>query len=280
MQGDILVPTIGLRELFKKIHPHFDNDKYLGFIITTQTCDLVRRGALKQPKAQYINIAAVRPLEQMLIRFLDATCKPLSTGIYSQENKQFANELLYRIVNQNESNLGLFYLHPEKNIKILEPSVAMLRVHVALKAENYQILQEARRGRFEEIFQHKLAWMVGHIYSRIGTRDWNEDSDDKKNMRKAIKEHLKHCQINDCFPYWIPTEAAKSIEESKINISGLTKDEIETLVTDHTPPAKIDQAINAAEKILSDPDFNIDKNDLLKITSRLRSNMSFKQLFS
>jgi hypothetical protein len=42
-QGDILEPTEDLRSILGQVHPHFLHPKYTGFLLITQSCDLVRR---------------------------------------------------------------------------------------------------------------------------------------------------------------------------------------------------------------------------------------------
>ena len=36
-QGDILFPSDELVSLFREVHPHFTQDKYLGFMVASQT---------------------------------------------------------------------------------------------------------------------------------------------------------------------------------------------------------------------------------------------------
>jgi hypothetical protein len=82
-QGDILRPTQRLRAIFSEVHPHFQDDKYLGFLISTQSCDLVRRH--DAPKASYINLAAIRPLSQVLHKVLSHVTTPLPQGVFQAE---------------------------------------------------------------------------------------------------------------------------------------------------------------------------------------------------
>src|SRR5690606_10980903 len=63
-QGDIISVTPELIQIMSKYHSYFANDKYTGFIVATQSCDLVRRKG-DSPKAPYINLAAIRPLNSI-----------------------------------------------------------------------------------------------------------------------------------------------------------------------------------------------------------------------
>lgn len=186
-QGDILWPRPELRRLFEEIHPHFCDSKYIAFVITTQSCDLVRRDG-KPCKADYINLAVVRDLESCLSQFLDNVCQKVSPSVYLKGSKVEAYQLLTRILNQNEQMLGLFYLHPDADtVGISDYAVVLLRVAVAVHAkEHYELLQKVRTGRLAGQFRNKLGWLVGNLYSRVGTPDWSEQKDGDKQMEKLI----------------------------------------------------------------------------------------------
>ena len=51
--------------------------------------------------------------------------------------------------------MGLFFLHPDTEAGIAEPAVAFQRVAVALRAEHYDALREARAGRITPEFRSK-----------------------------------------------------------------------------------------------------------------------------
>jgi hypothetical protein len=149
-QGDILEPTESIRSVLESVHAHILETKYTGFLILTQTCDLVRRGDA-QCKSRYINLGVVRPLEHVLWNFLNKTCQKVQIsgevleGFYLLKSRQKAHDLLKRIVNQNEQTLGVFYLHSDGAVGIVDPSVALLQVSIAIRAkEHYNTLVEAR----------------------------------------------------------------------------------------------------------------------------------------
>ncbi len=191
-QGDFLAPTDELREILREVHPHFCADKYLGFVITTQTCDLVRRGS-KSPKAHYINIAAVRSLKDTAAHLFERV-SPVAKGIFRKSDRNTAKDLLDRLFNQNEQALGLFYFHPDADIGLGDPSVAFLRIVIALRAEHYDILLSARRGGLDSAFQAKLGWLVGNLYSRAATPDWSDQEGGQNELEQLeglyLKEHL------------------------------------------------------------------------------------------
>jgi hypothetical protein len=144
MQGDILWPTEDLKDLFARVHPHFCDSKYIAFIVITQSCDLVRRDG-KGCRADYINLAVIRELESCLSQFFDNVCERVAAGVYLQRSKAQAQQLLERVVNQNEQALGLFYLHPDVDtVGIADYAVALLRISVAFRKEHYDLLRRAK----------------------------------------------------------------------------------------------------------------------------------------
>ena len=171
-QGDILQPSEELRALFHDVHKHFDDDKYLAFIVASQTCDLARRKGEPEPKAKYIALATVRSLSSVAPGLFESIGKAITPGVFAASAKPRALELLKRIFNQNEQALGLFYLHPDTAVGIGEPAVAFLRVTVSVRAQHYPTLTQARSGRFKEEFRAKLGWLLGNLYARPATPDW------------------------------------------------------------------------------------------------------------
>jgi len=149
-QGDILHPTEELRNIFQEVHKNFLDPKYIAFILLTQSCDLIIRKGKR--KARYLNIAVICELESVLHDLLSHICKTLTPGVYFKESKSQAKMLLERLFGQNEQALGLFYLHPDNDAGITVPAVAMLRISVTLRADHYNILKQARRGRLTTEF--------------------------------------------------------------------------------------------------------------------------------
>lgn len=206
-QGDILEPTKELRALLQSYHPYFTREQYLGFIVTTQSCDLVRRG--DRPKAPHISIASFRSLRLALPQLLPMVVKPIAPGAFLKSHKETVRQFLERLLDQNEQGLGLFYLHPEPDIRLAEPSVVSLRVTVALKAEHYQLLCNARTGRLAPEFRAKLGWLVGNLYSRAASPDWSDHKDGRKEKERNVKQYLdspgseaSFCWISDSSVPW------------------------------------------------------------------------------
>src|SRR5208337_4010979 len=67
-QGDILSKTRDILDHLSCYHPYYaDHEDYKYFMVVTQSCDLVRRDG-KQCTSPYITLAAVRPVQVVLMR--------------------------------------------------------------------------------------------------------------------------------------------------------------------------------------------------------------------
>jgi hypothetical protein len=210
LQGDILTRTPELIGLFREIHPHFCHEKYLGFMVMSQSCDLVKRGEVCS--SPHINLAAIKPLSSILHSLIGTVCEPVSPGVFSEKQRNKANDLLARIFNQNEQKLGLFYLFPEADIGLAEDSVVLLRICIAFRSEHYDIFRQSRRGRLEMTFSNKLGWLMGNLYSRIGTKDWPKDS-----LQQKINEHINGSSGDHL--YWARENAIEHLKKEGFDFS-------------------------------------------------------------
>ena len=230
-QGDIIQLSAELRSMFSDVHPHFIDDKYSAFLVLTQTCDIARRQ--RQPcRSRYINLAVIRPLADLLAAFLDRICEKAATGaqpipgIYVSETRNKAQELLQRVFNQNTQTEGLFYLHPDAGVGITEPSVALLQVSVAVRAhDHYDTLVKARSGGLSEQFQSKLGWLIGNLFSRVGTRDWEAEQ-----VNRMVAVFLDSDDIPGCKFRWVPRSKAKEAQKQAVDFTGMTTDEAASFI--------------------------------------------------
>lgn len=268
-QGDILVLTDELRTLLEKVHKHFTDDKYLGFIIITQSCDLVLRKG--KCKANHINLSVIKSLEGTIDKLLDQCCRKISEGIYTRETKSQANYLIERILNQNEEKLGLFYLHPEPSIEIGEDSIAMLRINIALRSEHYKILQDARRGRLKSEFRNKLGWLVGNLYSRAATTDWSE-----KKQRDRMKTIINRI-LDNAVSCWYSQSIINNAIKDKVNFKDMTPGDIASKLEKYSPPPLKQIIANKAGEILKSLDSSISPSLIEKFKNRLNQNPEVSQ---
>jgi len=81
---------------------------------------------------------------------------------------------------------------------------AFLLLSIALRAEHYGALLEAKIAQLDDIFAAKLGWLTGNLYSRVGTPDI-EDSlkDDAPKYKESFYHEVLHRQTAWLSPYQI-----------------------------------------------------------------------------
>jgi hypothetical protein len=239
-QGDIIARTPAVLDILRNIHNYFCHTKYLCFIVLTQSCDLVVRGGAC--KARQIGLGVVRALEEVLPDIFAELCGTAAAGVYRQDARIAAQQLLERVINQNEQAHGLFYLHPDADVEIAVPAVAMLRVSIALRSrEHYQALKEARRGRLATEFRNKLGWLAGNLFSRIDTSDWAE-----KEGGKAASERLITGLLDGGAGepnVWVPDAWLRAATANRIDISAIPRGQVRATLEAAAPPPPLDTAL-------------------------------------
>lgn len=241
-QGDIIARTRDIESILENYHSYFLDSKYTSFLVVTQSCDLFQRKS-KNCKAEYITLAAVRELTSVLPSLLRKVAPTEIEGIFDASRQHLVQQLLARIINQNEQQHGLFYLHPDGNLRIAVHSVAMLRVTIAVQRIHYAALKAARCGRLEPEFQGKLGWLCGNLFSRVATTDWNEK--DKDRQQEIIRELTEAVGGENgqyfVFPEWI--DAAKR----NTDITNVTKEAAIAIINRNKPPTNLDKALARVE---------------------------------
>lgn len=271
-QGDILRPSAELHRLLADVHHHFVHDKYVGFMIATQSCDLVRRGGV--PKAPYISLTVIRPLVSVVHKLIAQVTTPVTPGVFPASEKRKVKELLTRIFNQNEQAMGVFFLHEDADSGVAEPSVALLRVSVSLRSEHYTVLQQARVGRVNDEFRAKLGWLLGNLYGRPATRDWHERESGKEKLEELVSKYADE-QIVGLGPKWIDDELIAEAKARGITLENVTLEELEQI----RPKPRFERSLDEirAELLKVAPEIEAEKIE--KLASRLRNNGKFKNLF-
>lgn len=269
IQGDILEPSKQLQAIFEEVHPHFLDPKYTGFLVTTQSCDMVRRkrGVCS---THYLNIAVVRQLDDVLHDFLAHTCKQIAPQAYTQESKGAANQLLGRIFNQNEQALGLFYLHEDADVGIAVPSVALLRVGVSLRVEHYECLVQARCGRLSSEFTAKLGWLVGNLYSRVGTPDWSEAQNGSEELKALIHDTLD-TEASTVAPLWFQESWVEAARNNGVDLAGLAPKELEEAIEKHKPATARERVVARTTEVFKEMFAEVPEEEIEKFGNRLKN---------
>jgi hypothetical protein len=182
-QGDVLRRTPEVDAVLREVHPHYTKDDYRYLMVLTQSCDLVRRYAKNtQCKARYLSLAAVRPFSLVLSREIERFQRnPLERAhqLCDATHREKVHQFAERLMNNNEEEY--FYLHPFQHrdvpAGVAEPVCAFLALSIAVKSElHYETCLAAKILQLDESFQHKLGWLTGKMYSRVGTADWVPDA--------------------------------------------------------------------------------------------------------
>ena len=248
-QGDILLPNERLRAALDQVHGWFVDPKYLGFLVLSQSCDLVRREG-EPCKTPYITIAAIRPLRQVLLPLLRQQCKCICDRYFLSSEKGKAFDFLTRVINQNETALGLFYLHPDARVGIAEESVALLRVSIALRSrEHYDSLLSARTGSLQAEFVNKLGWLCGNLFSRVGVTDWTEGQDRVDQAQTLVGNLLE--DLNEQSPKFIDSKRFEKDYKAGRIVLVETPAQVEAEIAKLKGPTFKETALLAVERVLS-----------------------------
>lgn len=269
-QGDILRRTPEIDEVLKQAHPHYfqkSENKY--FIILTQDCDLTRRDG-KSCSARYIELAAVRPVSSVILRRLETIReRSIEFPVCTADNKKRLVQFLERLLNNNEPEY--FYLHKERQCAFPDDCCALLSLSIAIKAEiHYDICVKAKLIELKDSFRAKLGWLVGRMYSPIGTQDWEPEE-----RQEEIKEKIEELAI------WIdPTQESRLkrlIKQWKQDNPGQALDAkiVHDLVS-KVPPRK-ELVIDTAIKILQNKQL-LPQGAEVKVGNFLRNDKEFSQL--
>lgn len=223
-QGDVLTPTEPVKALLGQFHPYYaGHEENRFYVVLTQSCDLVRRnGACK---AEYVAIAPVRTLRYVVhhnfatrLHTIDSVPKFSSQSVRGEVER-----FLERLFNNNEPSY--FFLDAEPTAGITEPMCCLLRLAISLRTDHYAELFGARIIGIDDVFQAKLGWLLGQLFSRVGTRDFPESE---------VRERIRG--ISEGLAVWFDDQTVepllKLIQEHKTANpdSSLTRKDLERLI--------------------------------------------------
>lgn len=171
-QGDVLKKTPRLLELIKEVHPHYAGEEYLYFQVVTQSCDLVQGNG--GCKSRYITLAAVRGMDLIVERKLEKlqeTHEFKGTKFCSEVHKQSLKDGFNKLFNNNDTHH--FFLKAEPDYGLTIDCCTQLHLSISIRAyQHYDLCLEAKILQLGENFRAKLGWLVGNLYSRVGTEDY------------------------------------------------------------------------------------------------------------
>ncbi|HYW85308.1 MAG TPA: hypothetical protein VFB30_18750 [Spirochaetia bacterium] len=109
-QGDVLEKAPEFVGLLRESHPHYaDRAGYEYFMVLTQSCDLVRRGAAPCA-AEYVNLAAILPVAEAIrreaARFQEGDWQRAESVISSRDRDKIVLFLQRLVATSLASNRG------------------------------------------------------------------------------------------------------------------------------------------------------------------------------
>jgi hypothetical protein len=253
-QGDILRRTAALDEILRRFHSHYVQAVNEYFAVLTQSCDLVRRGGICGTR--YVSVAAVRPVKMAVEREIET-----HYGHEVERRLRFSDDsgrartvnFVERLLNNNEDEY--FFLYREPSIGFDNDQCIFLPLSVPLKTQHhYDTLLEAKILQLRDDFQHKLGYLVGKMYGRVGTADWVPTVDSTAEAFRVradsyVTEISKELQM-----FWLPrdqhravTKVLRSLADSDATLERL-KTEIEN--AKGKKDATVAQAVNVVEEAL------------------------------
>lgn len=272
-QGDVLMVTDGIKKILEEVHPYFLNENYRYFIVLTQSCDLVRRDK-KSCKSQYITLAAVHSFQDFLYREIGKHGSCVSINDFKFINSQQKTrhlQMVERIYNNTEPDY--FFLYKEPEYQFDESMVAYLKVSIALKSDlHYDTCLEAKVMELTDEFKAKLGWLVGNIYSRVGTTDWSSIMSEEEKKKFIEFELSKYLVFSD-------KERIKQLKK-EVEKDEIAYDSIEELLTHmetYSVPTKYDKIMNTIDKVLEN---NLSQNKVESIKNSFHNNTTLKALIN
>jgi hypothetical protein len=250
-QGDVLKKTDNLLKVIEEVHPYFKSATFTHFLVLTQSCDLIKRDGVCN--SRYITIAAIRPLEDAIKRKVkevsSTELERISNTFICERTYAKLKDFLQSLLNNNINDY--FYLHPEPSFNLIDQSVAFLRVSIALKSElHYDTCLSCKIMELNDNFKSKLGWLVGNLYSRVGTEDWVP-----KTMR--IEPFTKF--VNDLISsYFIKIPNLPDVEKKLLETNTLDElkrmevNRLKTLIKDCHIESKKEKALSRIGEIINE----------------------------
>lgn len=275
-QGDLLEITDELSKVLKDVHPYFLNEQYKYFMVLSQSCDLVRRNG-KDCKTPYITLAAVRSysdfLERILIKGKYAE-KVDGLLLMDEKNRDRAYQVVERLYNNTEQEY--FFLYKEDVLGFPESMVAYLKVSIALKSsEHYDKCLNAKRIELTDEFKAKLGWLVGNMYSRVGTADWEGIMSAQARKDMLNNDLNSMCIIGN-------KEQLKQLKKEFLEQteSAHNHDEAITFISNIALKTKYDRVMDVIEDVIQTSSKKIPKEEKEKLLKAIRSRNALKSLIT
>jgi len=234
-QGDIFV------RFEDKIIPKSEQ-KELGFIILTYTCDLEHLEDLN-----YILICPIFDFDNLIEMFIkkheDKTLLKVQIALESIMKSLFNNDMRF-----------YFFLSPIPEVSI-NPAYAHLEQITKIPTQYMEKLIENRKISLKTPWREKLGWMTGNLFNRIGTED----------IDKGISKEF--VQTNEIFKDFIEIRS-KQIKSSLIEYFD-RDDEITRLFKEKILPIFIENRKTTRDMIKAELINSFEESEIESIFEKL-----------
>jgi hypothetical protein len=276
-QGDLIKRTEAVEALLKEVHPHyFYSQNYRYFLVLTQSCDLARRDG-KPCIGRYISIAAVRPVRTAIereVQKLQHSEVERLLGFCSTERQPKLTQFMERLLNNNAEDY--FYLHREQSAGFLEDNCAFLQLSIALRAQtHYDTLLAARILSLKESFQHKLGYLVGSLYSRVGTEDWLERHQEATQFRELTQQPAKDSDL----VLWLDKDVHRKVLDTLKALPDPKPEDLQKAIADtvKSRETRKGEVLAIIVNVLSD--LSVPDDTVRKVRTRLENRADFAVKF-
>jgi hypothetical protein len=231
--------------LLAAVHPHYHRQpEYRYLQVLTQSCDLERRGG-GPCKARYISVAAVRPLRTALEREVDNVRRSSieSAGHFADESRRNTIiQFVERLLNNNDP--AYFYLHADLDAGLPEAHCTFLRLSIAVRSrDHFESCLAAKFLQLRPEFQAKLGWLVGNLYSRVGTSDWSNVEPDAV-FDKRVSD------LVESIATWIPRRIFdKVVKELQGRAGPIPIEDVRQAIEKYRKRSRKDDALDAIRAI-------------------------------
>lgn len=277
-QGDILKRTPELQDALNEAHRYYaEATDYTHFMVLTQSCNLVPRYG--KVKTRYITLAAVRPISELVDRLVDKYKFRdflFPFPVCAIEHESLVSQLLERLIHNTE--IGHFFIRKNSHPRIVEDLCVFLALSVPLSVKHLQPCLSSKIAELTDIFQAKVGWLTGNLYSHVGTPDIEEGHCDPEAFKKNVYDDVLYKKTAWMSPAQLKTLKGAVSKWKKENPDGeineaIARELVETLPTD------VEIIVERVVRLLSEEKLLRDEADMPDIRGRAKTTLANDNAF-
>ena len=147
---------------------------------------------------------------------------------------------------------------------------AYLKLSIALKSEEcYDICLKAKKIELSDEFKAKIGWLIGDMYSRVGTTDWESVMSSQERKAMLEKELNSKCVIGD-------KDQIKKFKKMATDIGSI--EDAAVVMDGIVVQSKYDQVILAIEECFNQASKKIPKEEKTMLLNSIKSKQKLKTL--